>query len=125
MAKKGFKGLNMLVLGGGGLLLVVLFFLGAFAVKEGFDVTDIGIKDVKNGNIYTTTFTMISTAETKEKALADLKGFCSLGKNYIGSDTGYDYIPTSATVSGITVSKNHDGTFTATGKCTRIYTKST
>ena len=35
MAKKGFKGVNMLVLGGG-LLLVVLFFLGAFAVKEGF-----------------------------------------------------------------------------------------
>ena len=38
MGKKGFKDVNMLVLGGG-LVLVVLFFLGAFAVKEAFELT--------------------------------------------------------------------------------------
>ena len=80
---------------------------------------------VVSNNGTTETYNLSSTAETKEKALADLKGFCSQGKNYIGSVLASGYTPSSTTVSGITVSKNDDGTFTARGKCTRIYTKRT
>ena len=122
MAKKGFKGLNMLVLGGGGLLLVVLFFLGAYKVKEGFTSSNYSWVVSDDGKTHTDMLTIVATASTEKLALDDLRRQCSM-TNRIGKVEG-QYVFTSSNVSEITVSKNRD-IYKATGKCSRIFTKST
>ena len=99
--KNGKKGLKTLVLVG--LLLVVLFFLVAYTVKEGFTVksTHTGC----NGGVCL--WYIISTAPTKERALSDLRGFCT--------DAW-----TGASVSNIsTPTPNANGTYSVTGTCSR------
>ena len=117
MAKKGMKGLNMLVLGGGGLLLVVLFFLGAYKVKEGFQT-------IKAGETITDSSIISNTNITPEKARADLQGNCRFGREkLLGtsiSDGKFSF--DSATVTGISVKINGDGTYTASGTCNRLFT---
>ena len=111
MAKKGFKGLNMLVLGGG-LLLVVLFFLGAYKVKEGFE---------EQPEIYTYTVAYSKVDKDKKGALQRITNMCT---NSYEPVVGYTY-NNDAKIddSTVTYTKTNQGQIMATGTCIRTFTK--
>lgn len=111
MAKKGFKGLNMLVLGLG-LLLVVLFFLGAYKVKEGF-------ADEKTK---TKTESITGIDKDQKSAFLRLKSKCLTISDGDYEQKDYTY-NNDATIDDVTYTTNK-GLIMATGKCTRTYSYS-
>ena len=101
MAKKGFKDVNMLFLGGG-LLLVVLFFLGAYKVKEGF-IESSGTT-VKYNQAYLTSDGTTGEAWAKSLIEPGLKTTCSQTATSAGG-TNSTLGTITYTVTGTTAKK--------------------
>ena len=96
------KGLNMLFLGGG-LLLIVLFFLGAYKVKEGFGTRTLSVE-----------ISAISKDETT--ALQRLKNSCLIYRG--GSSPTYN---NDGAITNVTYTTIRDGLVKASGTCTQTY----